>query len=60
MYEDINKVSTSLGKRLRLLREALGLSQEELAFRSEIAPSCIYQTERAFLKWGVLFVIRHD
>lgn len=46
MNKYFRSLCTLLGKRVRALREEMGISQEELAFRAEIDRTYISQIER--------------
>ncbi|HPP30820.1 MAG TPA: helix-turn-helix transcriptional regulator [bacterium] len=41
-----NDIYTRVGKRIRIIREGMGITQEELAFKSGLHPSFISHIER--------------
>jgi len=42
----LSKIAREVGERLRLFRQQLGISQEQLAFKAGITPSYLGQVER--------------
>jgi transcriptional regulator with XRE-family HTH domain len=53
-----NKVAKKLAKRLRQLREAAGLSQEDLAFKSKLGRSYYWRLEQGTINVTLETIVR--